>query len=177
MKEFRLVLLVRTWAFLASCFFFLVRFLVPCTLVVLVSCDRIDLYEKTVTIPHHSWQGSYRPTFTFTISDTSRPYEVFVTLRHSDKYNYRNIYINLITKQPGADSSQSARFDLPLGSDDEGWMGSGMDDIYDHRIALTPPGQPFYFRKPGDYQFTIEQVMREDPLQNVMNVGIRLEKK
>ena len=34
----------------------------------------------------------------------------------------------------------------------------------------------FYFRKKGDYTFTIEQIMREDPLNNVLNVGIRIEK-
>ena len=52
-----------------------------------------------------------------------------------------------------------------------------MDDIYEHRIPLTPVGMPFRFRKPGEYTFTIEQVMREDPLENVMNVGLRIEKK
>mgnify|MGYP003461691057 FL=1 len=52
-----------------------------------------------------------------------------------------------------------------------------MDDIYEHHIPLTPAGTPFYFRKPGEYIFTIEQAMREDPLEHVMNVGLRIEKK
>lgn len=52
-----------------------------------------------------------------------------------------------------------------------------MDDIYEHLLPLTPDGTDYYFRKKGDYTFTIEQVMREDPLQHVMNVGLRIEKK
>ena len=141
------------------------------------SCTSIDLYEKSVTIPGHSWKNNYRPSFTFTIKDTTAAYQLYFIIRHTDKYNYNNIYINLYAKQPGTDSTQKVRYDLRLGSNEDGWLGSGMDDIYEHRILLTPAGQEFYFKKPGDYTFTIEQIMREDPLENVLNAGLRIEKK
>lgn len=141
------------------------------------SCTSIDLYEKSVTIPGHSWKNNYRPSFTFTIKDTTAAYQLYFIIRHTDKYNYNNIYINLYAKQPGRDSTQKVRYDLRLGSNEDGWLGSGMDDIYEHRILLTPAGQEFYFKKPGDYTFTIEQIMREDPLENVLNAGLRIEKK
>jgi len=142
-----------------------------------LSCTSIELYEKSVAIPGHSWKNSYRPSFHFTIRDTSSPYQLFLVLRHNDKYHYNNIYINLSTKQPGSDSARSGSYDLRLATDNEGWLGSGMDDIYEHRIPLTPAGGQFYFRKAGDYTFTLEQIMREDPLENVFNVGLRIEKK
>ena len=150
--------------------------IVPCAMY-LAACTSIDLYEKSVSIPGHAWKSSYKPSFTFTIKDTASPYRLFIVLRHNDKYNYNNIYVNLITKQPGQDSTQTVRYDLRLATDNEGWLASGMDDIYEHRIPLTPTGGEFYFRKPGDYTFSIEQIMREDPLNNVFNVGLRLEKK
>jgi len=37
--------------------------------------------------------------------------------------------------------------------------------------------QEFYFKKPGNYTFAIEQIMREDPLKNILNAGLRIEKK
>lgn len=140
-------------------------------------CQTMDLYEKTVTIPGHAWKSDFKPEFSFTISDTAVPYKIYVTLRHRDKYHFNNLYINLTTQQPGQDSSQTAMYDLLLGTDEEGWRGSGMDDIYEHRILLTPEGSDFYFRRKGEYRFRIAQVMREDPLENVMNVGLRIEKK
>ena len=143
----------------------------------LPSCTTIDLYEKTVPITGHAWKRSFKPSFTFTIQDTTVPYQVFLVLRHKDKYNYNNIYVLLTTRQPGQDSTQSGRYDLPLGTNEKGWLASGMDDIYEHRIPLTPTGQDFYFKKTGDYTFTVEQIMRENPLKNVLNVGLRLEKK
>ncbi len=97
-------------------------------------------------------------------------------IRHNDKYSFNNIYITLTTKQPGQDSLQTARFDLPLATNEKGWLATGMDDIYEHRISLTPSGNNFYFRKKGDYTFTLEQIMREDPLNNVLNAGLRIEK-
>lgn len=141
------------------------------------SCTNIDLFEKSVTIPSHRWDNTYKPSFTFTIKDTTSAYDLFVILRHNDKYNYNNIYLNVITQQPGQDSTQKARYDLTLATDEEGWRGTGMDDIYEHRIRLTPSNQQFRFRKPGDYTFTLEQIMRENPLKNMLNVGISVEKK
>jgi len=141
------------------------------------ACNTIDLYEKSVSIPGHSWKNSYQPSFTFTIKDTTTPYQIFLILRHTDKYNYNNIFVNLLTKQPGQDSTQKVRYDLPLATNENGWLASGMDDIYEHRIALTPSGQDFYFKKAGDYTFSVEQIMRENPLENVLNVGLRIEKK
>ena len=141
----------------------------------LSSCGSIDLYEKTVPIPKHEWSSSFKPEFRFTIKDTTVPYRVFITLRHNDRYNYNNIWVNLFTQSPG-DSIRQVQYELPLASR-QGWMGSGMGDIYDHRIAITPQEQDLYFSRSGEYVFTLEQVMREDPLQNVIDIGIRLEKK
>jgi len=150
--------------------------LVPCALF-LVSCSSIDLYEKSVTIPGHSWKSDFKPSFTFTIKDTVPAYQLYLVLRHNDKYKYNNIYLNLHIKQPNQDTMQTARYDLPLANNENGWLAGGMDDIYEHRIPLTSTERQFYFKKPGNYTFTIEQIMREDPLKNVLNVGLRIEKK
>ena len=49
-----------------------------------------------------------------------------------------------------------------------------MDDIIEQRILLSQ--RALRVRKPGTYTFTIEHLMREDPLEEVLNAGIRLEK-
>ena len=152
--------------------------LVPCALI-LVSCTTIDLYEKSVAIPGHSWKNSYKPSFTFTIKDTSSAYELFLILRHNDKYNYNNIWVAITVQSPGTDSVKTFRADEELATNEKGWLGSGMDDIYEHRIKLLKDlvDNEVSIRKPGDYTFTIEQIMRENPLENVLNVGLRIEKK
>jgi gliding motility-associated lipoprotein GldH len=139
---------------------------------VAVSCTTIDLYEKSIAIPGHSWKSSFKPSFTFTIKDTTSPYQLFLILRHNDKYNFSNIYITLSAKLPGSDTTRKIRKDLKLATDEKGWLGTGMDDIYEHRIPLGDPER----LKTGKYTFTLEQIMREDPLKNVLNAGLRIEK-
>jgi gliding motility-associated lipoprotein GldH len=141
----------------------------------LSSCDTIDLYERVVPIPGHQWQSSFKPAFTFHIKDTAIPYQVYLIVRHTNQYKYNNIWVNLYAKGP-VDSVQKFNLELPLASKD-GWLGSGMDDIFEHRIAFTLDPERFRFARSGDYTFTLEQVMRDDPLPQVMNVGVRIEKK
>ena len=143
--------------------------LVPCTLC-LVTCTTVDLYEKTVPLPDHEWKGAYKPEFEFVIKDTVSLYSVFFVMRHTEKYNYKNIWINLYSQQPG-DTLRKAPFELQLATNEK-WLGSGLDDIYEHRKQLTQPVR----LKAGKYKLILENIMREDPLQHVLNVGIRIEK-
>jgi len=137
----------------------------------LASCTPVDMYEKTVTIPEHAWKSSFQPSFEFIITDSTTPYNVFLVMRHTEKYNFNNIYINLHVTEPGQDTAVIIRRDLIL-ANNEGWLGAGMDDIYEVRLPLAER----YPLKTGKYKFTIEQIMREDPLDNVLNAGLRLER-
>jgi gliding motility-associated lipoprotein GldH len=149
-------------------------FLVSC---LWCSCQTIDLYEKVTPIPAHEWKSSFNPEFRFTIKDTSVPYRLFIVLRHDEKYAYNNIWLSLSTRFPGDTAVQKVQYELPL-ANSEGWIGkeSAMDDLYEHRIELTSRNEPLFFRRAGEYRFTISQIMREDPLLHVYNVGLRIEK-
>lgn len=131
-------------------------------------------FEKDVVIPGQKWASSFKPRIEFTIQpkDTANQYNVFVVLRHSDAYDYNNIWVKGTIRKPGDTVGQSARYDLTL-ADNNGWKGSGMDDIYEHRVRIVDQAG---FSKPGTYSFTLEQIMRDDPLPHVLNVGVRLEK-
>ena len=140
----------------------------------LVSCEKINLYEKNVAIPGHQWQSSFRPQFEFEISDTVQPYHFFIVLRHNEKYNYNNIWVKLRI-QPPSDTIHTEQLELTLANNEKGWLGSAMDDLYEHRVRVTP--QEGFMLKKGLYKFTVEHIMRDDPLEHIMNVGLRIEKK
>jgi gliding motility-associated lipoprotein GldH len=137
------------------------------------ACGTIDVFERNVNIPNHEWSNSYKPEIAFEITDTTSFYNIYVVLRHTDAYRYKNIWMNVYTQVPG-DTIRKQRLDLLLATDDKGWLGSGMDDIYEHRIRIT--NIPQRLSRPGTYKFKLEQIMREEPLQYVMNVGVRVEK-
>lgn len=147
-------------------------------LITMRSCTPLELYEKSVALPAQQWKSDYRPVFAFNIKDTTARYEVSLVLRHRDRYHYNNIWLRFTMTDPqGKNVSFDA--DLPLGTNENGWLGAGMDDIYEHRLSLQREllEKGVSLRHAGAYRFSIEQLMREDPLEEVMNVGIRVEKK
>lgn len=141
--------------------------------VLLASCGTIDVFEKDVSIPNHEWSSSFQPQISFEITDTTSLYNIYVVVRHLNAYRYNNLYINLYTQVPN-DTLRKQRLDLRLATDGKGWLGSGMDDIFEHRILITQT--PQQLSRKGTYTFRLENIMREEPLQYIMNVGIRVEK-
>jgi len=138
------------------------------------SCRHIDVYEKNVSIPNYQWKYDWVPGFDFEIKDTASLYNIAVVLRHTDAYRFNNIWLN-ITGTLGKDTLvKMPHLEIPLGSDDKGWEGTGMDDIWEVRKAVSQG--PVQFKKPGIYHFTVAQIMRENPLPNVMSVGVRVER-
>lgn len=109
--------------------------------------------------------------FQFTITDTLAHYNIYAVIRHLDAYHWNNMWLNVTTLAPN-DTPHTQQVDLKLG-DAKSWLGTAMDDIIEHRVLLTQT--PVTLRS-GTYTFTLQQIMREDPLQYVMNAGIRVEK-
>ena len=142
-------------------------------IVLLAACTKIDVFEKNTAFKNHRWQSTEKPSVTFSITDTASSYNLYIVLRHSDAYNYSNIWMNVFTHAP-ADSTKKQVLNLQLANNQQGWLGSGMDDIFEQRIPIT--SSPIRFKKPGDYTFSFEQIMREDPLEHVLNVGLRVER-
>jgi gliding motility-associated lipoprotein GldH len=143
--------------------------LVACSLC-LSSCQTVDLYERVVSIPKQEWKSNFTPQFKFTIKDTQSRYNIYVILRHNEKYEFNNLWISL-TYQLKGQPAVTGQYELPL-ANNERWLGTAMDDLYEHWIQVAK-GIPL---KAGEYSFTIAQIMRKDPLENVLNVGLRIEK-
>ncbi len=148
-------------------------FLISLLPLIFASCIKIDLFEKQVTIPSQQWFYTNVPKFTFHIDDTTSRYNVYVILRHTDLYKYNNIWMKIGLKTP-LDSFNYQNVNVVLATDAKGWEGTGMDDIYEVRKSIS--GAPFSFKTAGDYTFSIQQIMRENPLKNILNVGLRVEK-
>lgn len=140
----------------------------------LVSCKQIDVFEKNTVIPKYEWKSDFKVSGSFTISDTISAYSIYLVLRHTDAYKYNNIWLNIGLQPPG-DSLQKQKVDIKLGDDANGWEGTGMNDIWEVRKLLN--GEPRRFKKPGYYYFEITQIMRDNPLPEMMSAGLRIEKK
>lgn len=139
----------------------------------IMSCNQIDVFEKSTSIPDHNWHYDFNCTGSFNISDTNAYYNIYVVIRHTDAYKYNNIWLNLGLQMPG-DTLTTQKLNITLGDDANGWYGSGLDDIWEVRKKLSK--YPKQFKKIGIYYYSLSNVMRDNPLNHVMSAGIRIEK-
>ena len=143
-----------------------------CFLISIAACQTIPLSEQNTIHPDHQWNTAKPEKFLFNITDTNQLYKIVFVIRHHNAYHYKNIWIEL-SHSSTADQSKTETFNLNLANDQKGWLGTGMDDIFDQRIPLySKPVKLKY----GMHTFTIKHTMREDPLQNILSTGIRIEK-
>lgn len=141
--------------------------------VFLVSCAGNGVMEQTSAIPGHAWSSDRVPECAFDITDTISFHRLFFVIRHTDAYEFNNIWIGAESMSPGDTAFTSQRFELPLTRGDR-WSGRAMDDIREHRILMYR--EPVRFRRTGRYRVKLHQLMRQDPLKHVMNVGLRIER-
>ncbi len=135
-----------------------------------VSCTQVNVFENNTNIPNQAWQSSNTATGSFAITDTASLYNMYLILRHTDSYKYNNIWLNVGIQLPG-DSMRYNKMTIDLATDASGWMGTGMNDIWELRQLVYLP-----IKKMGTYKYSIGQIMRDDPLKSVLSVGVRLEK-
>jgi gliding motility-associated lipoprotein GldH len=138
----------------------------------LASCKEVTLYERQVNVPGGAWETGKQLGFSIEIPDTTVSYYLMTSIRHTSTYPYRNIWLRLGLQQPGSDSTIYQDFDVPLASNDA-WLGAGMNDVYDRRIRLF--SRPVKFNRSGKAVFTLEHIMRDNPLPGVLQAGIRIE--
>lgn len=140
--------------------------------VVFSACTSNGVYERMSFFKSHEWNSREKQTFTFEVTDTTALYRLYLVLRHTDAYRWKNIWVNIELKAPDTTYILKREFTL---ADNEKWFGTTVDDIVDQRIPFEKSNAPVPLRK-GTYTFTLQHVMREDPLQHVMNAGVRIEK-
>lgn len=138
----------------------------------MIACGTNNVFERTERFASHEWMVSQEPLMKFEIADTSSFYNIYVVIRHTDAYRYNNIWLNITTQSPN-DTPRTQLLDISLADNTKGWLGSGMDDIFDRRARITQA--PIRLKK-GTYTFKLQQAMREDPLGYVLSAGIRVEK-
>jgi gliding motility-associated lipoprotein GldH len=134
--------------------------------------DKNAVIDQNTEVADHNWtyQGSFK--YPVTIEDEKIPYNVYMNLRVTADYKYSNLFV-LITQTAPDKKSKTQRYELKLASKDGEWLGEGSGNLYRYQLPFLTN---YKFPLKGTYTFTIEQNMRDNPLKEVSDVGLRVEK-
>ncbi len=138
--------------------------------ILFTACQETALYEKVYTFENETWTQKVKPVFKIDIADTTQAYDFILTLRTTTDYQFNNLWIFLNTKTP---SGQKARepFEIKVTNPDGSWAGKKTGTVVEI---------PLYFRRrkmpeKGTYTFMIEQGITASQIDQVLDIGLRVE--
>ncbi len=137
----------------------------------LISCDsRNFIFNESQSIEEGDWKYADTKAYTFDIADTSKVYNIYLSLDHAEDYAYQNLYLKIHTLFPsGKKMEQQVSFEL---ADKYGkWYG----DCGSNCALEVDLQKGAYFNEVGKHTITLEQFMRKDPIDGINELSLMVE--
>lgn len=136
------------------------------------SCDADRIYENNIKIDKEGWPIHKTYRFSAEISDTILANNIYINVRNSGNYDWSNLYLFIKTTAPNGATIKDT-VSLRLADDKGKWLGNGFGSIFDNQI---PYKMNVGFPNKGIYVFELQHGMRTKNLENILDIGIRIEK-
>ncbi len=134
-------------------------------------CGPEAFYADSLGVDSSGWKSSDAAEFKWEVTDTTRLHDLYIDLRHDATYPFSNIYLFVDFTFPNGKTNRDT-LACELADAQGNWLGSGPGHVLDHRIVWHDDAR---FPLQGPYSVRVVHAMREDPLQGVTDVGLRIE--
>lgn len=135
-------------------------------------CEQTRVFDKNIPVAKSGWSYDEQKRFEVNINDTLTPYNLYINVRHTDEYPYNNIWLKMTTVFPDS-SIKENNLNVELSSPTGEWTGICVDGICFNSVMMQ---SNFAFRQKGKYTFILEQDMRLNPLPEILDIGLKVEK-
>ncbi|RMG81720.1 MAG: gliding motility lipoprotein GldH [Bacteroidetes bacterium] len=136
------------------------------------SCKNDVVIQDFCSVPNHQWHLDSSCFIQKKISDIDGTVDFYINIRHANTYKYSNLIVFLKTVAP----SRKITVDTIncIIADDRGkWLGSGFGDIIEDKVLFK---RNVSLPDSGIYLFEISHGMRDTVLQDIIDIGITIEK-
>lgn len=141
-----------------------------CVALCFTSCDSNRIYEENFSVENNVWNYEDVKTFSFEITDTLSPLDLFINVRTTTDYAYSNLYLFLYSEYPNGYTDKDT-LEFILAEPDGKWLGENSGTVVENQILISR-GNRFSFS--GKYTFKIQHAMREENLPEIIDVGFRV---
>jgi gliding motility-associated lipoprotein GldH len=143
-----------------------------------ISCDGNRVYDQYTSVGT-SWDKDTPLIFKFQQPDTINKYNLFINVRNTNEYEFRNLFLIVNLNFPNGNViSDTLEYDMA--APDGKWLGTGMTTKESKLWYKEDKRFPFE----GTYEVTIQQAMRKinesqgiQSLKGISEIGFRIEKK
>ena len=134
--------------------------------------DTKAVFDQNTAITNHNWSYLNKVKYDVKIDDANIAYNLYLNLRVTAGYRYSNIFVLISQAAPGKKADVN-RYEFKLANKDGEWLGEGSGNLYSYQVPFKTA---YKFPAKGVYHFEIEQNMRDNPLREVSDAGLRVEK-
>ncbi len=138
----------------------------------LSSCGTPPVVAESQEVALEGWDSEDVLRFQWDMDDTLSRHDLMLDVRHAQDYPYSNLYLFLTYRFPNG-KSRTDTVDCTLADELGRWRGSGFGDLVDQRFLIQ---QGIQFPLKGRYFLEVTHGMRSDPMTDISDVGIRLER-
>jgi gliding motility-associated lipoprotein GldH len=153
-----------------------VLFSIPVIALLIALCsgcsDPQALIDQNNAVPDHNWSYLSKFNYSVKIDNEKLAYNLYMNLRVTADYKYSNLFV-LITQTAPDKKNTVKRYELKLANAQGEWLGKGSGNLYSYQVPFLTN---YRFPVKGTYHISIEQNMRDNPLREVSDVGLRVEK-
>lgn len=144
--------------------------------VLLAGCTENVVFQEDAKTPNGTWERNWDPSFSFEVTDTVTPHDVYLDLRHTGDYPFSNLYAFVTLTGPGGDKLVDT-VECTLADPTGRWYGKGQGFISSDRFqAHVLYKLHNRFPRSGRYSLTLEQAMRVEKLEGIIDVGVSVER-
>jgi len=134
--------------------------------------DKNAIVDQNTEVINNNWAYTNKIKVAVKVTDATVLYNVYLNLRVTADYKYSNLFV--LIRQIGPDKKVFGnRYEFKLADKDGEWLGDGSGNIYSYQVPFLTN---YRFTAPGTYVFEVEQNMRDNPLREVSDVGLRVER-
>lgn len=149
-----------------------VFFLISVLWLAFSACEQKHFYNEYKPVDIKGWKSTDTLSYPIKIDTENKNYQYAISVRHSKEYEFSNIWLKVYVKGSGIDTS--FRYEIPLFKNDGKPYGKSSGTLCTQTIPLKT-NLPLY--KKGNYQISIVQLMRKDPLDGISDIGVIIDKK
>ena len=139
------------------------------------SCDKKRVFDEYKSVGT-AWHKDSIVTFDLPELDSTKRYNLFVTLRDNNNYPFNNLFLIVGIEMPNGFTKVDT-LEYQMANPDGSLMGDGFSDIKENKLFFK---EKVRFR--GKYKVNIKQAVRESgkvpgvtALEGITEVGFRIE--
>ncbi len=142
--------------------------------VLVIGCNENRIYETHKSgFTNYRWDKTNVVEFKPQISNVEENYMVYVAIRHVYGFQLKSVKVRVEIKSPSGKTS-SKLYELKVFKNSNEYISDCAGDYCDLEVLVE---KDFKFEEPGEYVFSISHEMDVDPVPNLMQIGLIIDKK